>query len=537
MIDELVRVAVKAALAAAFQIEDIEPIISHPETRFGDASTNIAFILAARLKRSPQELATELAAALSGEFIDEASAVSGFVNVSLTNAFWVARLGEINSDLGHSLVGEGVKVEVEYISANPTGPTTIGNARGGFIGDVLANILNSQGYDVTREYYFNNAGTQITKLVEAVKAEAGLVTIPDEDRQYRGEYVAELAAEFKAELATKTDSELGELLTQTIFERWIKPAIANMGISFDAWFNERDLLVDGRFRETIKRLGDKGLVYERDGATWLDTGKLGVAREARVIIKSNGDPTYLGPDLAFHDDLFGRRGFNRSIKVLGADHIDQFPSVRAAVLALHPDKQFEVASHSWLRLMRDGKEVKVSKRLGQFVTVQEFIDEVGSDMARFMILQRAAETPMDFDLNLAKEQSTKNPLWYVMYAYARAHSILEQASQRGLSAISTVVTLSPEEVSLVRQINRFPALLSEIATDFSVHRLTFFGIETARVFHELYESERIIGLDKSVASRRLYVIQRYIAFMDGYWKLLGITPIKRMVAEPPAPAA
>jgi arginyl-tRNA synthetase len=532
MIIEPVRSAVADAVAAQFGVTAITPEITYPEPQFGDLATNVAFRLAKQLKRPPQEIAAELANAVTGSIIDEAVAIKGYVNLRLKNELWVQQLLAITSDYGHSTLGKGIKVEVEFISANPTGPTTIGNARGGYIGDTIARVLEAQGYEVTREYYFNNAGTQISKLVESVKVAAGLIKLPPEEVQYSGDYIKELADEFGGQLDSLSDDQLKQLITQVILKRWIQPAIEKMGIRFDSWFNEQDLLEDGSFEATIQKLRNQGLVYEQDGAVWLDTGKLGVAREARVIIKSNGDPTYLAPDIAFHDQLFGARGFDRSIKILGPDHIDQFPSVRAAVLALHPGKRLEMAGHQWFRLLRHGKEVKVSKRLGQFVTIEALIDEVGPDMARFMTLQRAADSHMDFDLDLARERSHKNPLWYVMYSYARAHSIIDQASKRGLSAINTIQELSPEEVALVRQMVRFPELVAEIATDYGVHRLTFFGIEVARLFHELYENERIIGLDKATASRRLYVMQQYIVFMDTYFKLLGITPIKHMEAEP-----
>lgn len=528
MIVEDVRDSVAEAVAAQFKVTDIVPEITHPETQFGDLATNVAFRLAATLKRSPQEIAAELATALAGGDIDEAVAVNGYVNIRLKNQVWVGQLKTVTKDYGRSQEGKGTKVQVEFISANPTGPTTIGNARGGYLGDTLARVLEYQGYDVTREYYFNNAGTQISKLVESVKASAGLVKIPDSEIQYRGAYIEELAHDYTAQLRSLPDPELRHLLTQAILERWIRPAIAQMGIHFDVWFNEQDLITDGSFEDTIKKLRDQGLVYAQDGAVWLDTGKLGVKREARVIVKSNGDPTYLAPDIAYHDQLFGKRGFDRAIKVLGPDHLDQFPSVKAAVLALHPDKQLDIASHQWFRLIRDGKEVKVSKRRGQFVTIAELIEEVGPDVARFMTLQRSADSPMDFDLGLAKEQSHKNPLWYVMYAYSRAHSIMEQASKRGLAPINTLTRLSGEEVALVRQISRFPALVTDIAADYGVHRLTFFGIEVARLFHDLYESERIIGLDKGQASRRLFVVAQFITFMEVYFDLLGITPVKHM---------
>lgn len=529
MILEDVQNAVRSAIKQQYSIDDIIPDITYPEPKFGDFATNIAFKLAKRVGQPPQAIAEALSVLIKAEgtnSIAGADAIKGFINLRMQNHFWIDQLHDIKPAYGANQLGAGKKIEVEYISANPTGPTTIGNARGGYIGDTLSNVLASSGYEVTREYYFNNAGTQISKLLESVKVAAGVITA--DEVQYSGEYINQLAAEFKDELAAKSDYELKEHVTQAILERWIRPAIEKMGIHFDNWFNERDLVTSGQLDQTIESLRQKQLVYERDGALWLDTGKMGLTRESRVLVKSNGDPTYLAPDIAFHDDMFGRRGFDAAIKILGADHVDQFPSVKAAAVALHPNKKLEVVVAQWFRLIKDGKEVKISKRLGQFVTIDELVDEVGSDVARFMTLMRSADTGMDFDLELAKEQSQKNPLFYVMYSYARANSILEQASSRSLTPISTVEELSEYEVALVRHMSRFPLLIAEIAKQYEVHHLTFFGIEAAKLFHDLYESERIIDLDKSKACRRLYVIKQYVVFMESYCKVLGITPVKRM---------
>jgi arginyl-tRNA synthetase len=454
----------------------------------------------------------------------------GFLNFTMSAQYWQDQLAAIDADYARSTFGAGHKVQVEFISANPTGPTTIGNARGGFLGDVLSRVLDRAGYDVTREYYFNNAGTQISKLLESVKMEAGITPETDE-RQYRGEYIAQLAAEFKPHLAEKSDSDLKELITTAILKRYIEPAVKAMGIEFDVWFNEIDLIKDGSFDETIKRLDEKGLVFKRDGATWLKTGELGDERGERVIIKSNGDPTYMAPDIAYHVNIFEKRRFDYSIKVLGPDHIAQFPSVYAAIHALFPDKEFRMASYQWLRVIRDGKEVKVSKRLGQFITVADLIDQVDMPVARFLTLMRSADSHMDFDLDLATEQSAKNPYYYVMYAYARAHSILAKAADRGLKPAGKPGQLSDAERAMIRAMTRLPEMIEEIAQDYGVHRLTFYGLELTKLFTDVYESTRIIDLPALEAADRLYVVQRFVTFMDVYWSLLGIEPQQRMTHE------
>jgi arginyl-tRNA synthetase len=503
------------------------------DAKFGDFATNAAMKLARELKLAPREIAEKLAGGLQADVPGVARvevAGPGFLNFAMTPEYWQGQLAAVGEDFGRSDLGKGKKVQVEFISANPTGPTTIGNARGGFLGDVLSRVLDRAGYEVVREYYFNNAGTQISKLLESVKMEAGV--LPEtEERQYRGEYISQLASEFKQQLAEKTDDELKTLITTTILKRYIEPAVKAMGIEFDVWFNEIDLIKDGSFAETIKRLDEKGLVFERDGATWLKTGELGDERGERVIIKSNGDPTYMAPDIAYHVNIFEKRRFDSAIKILGPDHIAQFPSVYAAIHALFPDKDFRMASYQWLRVVRDGKEVKVSKRLGQFITVADLIGQVGMPVARFLTLMRSADSHMDFDLDLATEQSAKNPYYYVMYAYARANSILAKAAERGLKPGDKPGTLNDAEVALTRAMSRLPEMLEEMAADYGVHRLTFYGLELTKLFTDVYESTRIIDLEPAEAAEKLYVVQQFVTFMNVYWSLLGIPAQQRMTRE------
>lgn len=500
------------------------------EMKFGDYVTNAAMVYAKELKRQPRAVAEELAAALltaSDEIQRAEVAGPGFINITLAPAVWHRVLADITPEYAQLQLGQGVKVQVEYISANPTGPTTIGNARGGFIGEVLSRVLDRAGYNVTREYYFNNAGTQISKLLESVMMEAGLLSETPE-RQYRGVYITELAQKFGSKLKTASDAEAKQLITAEILQRYIEPAVKKMGIVFDVWFNEEDLLVDGSFGRTLSLLKDKGLVFERDGAMWLKTGELGDERPERVIIKRNGDPTYMAPDIAYHANIFGVRGFDYAIKVLGPDHIAQFPSVYAAVHELFPEKRLRMASYQWLRVLRDGKEVKISKRLGQFITVEELIDAVTQPVALFLTLMRSPDSQMDFDLDLASEESARNPYYYVMYAYARANSLLIKLKQLGFEPAAKVEHLTELEMKLTKQMSLLPVMVAEMSEDFGVHRLTFYGIELAKTFQDYYETTRIIGLPASAAAQRLLFVRQFIIFMDVYWSLLGITPLRRM---------
>ncbi|MBW3538053.1 arginine--tRNA ligase [Candidatus Parcubacteria bacterium] len=505
---------------------DVQPEVTYAQAEFGDFSTNVAFGLAKQLKTAPRTVAERLAGEIKHPQIQSAQAAgAGFINITMTPGYWADRLAEIDQKYGSSRLGQGRKVQVEFISANPTGPLTLGNARGGFLGDVLARVLESCGYNVTREYYFNDAGTQIRKLVESVKAAAGIVS--PEEVQYRGQYIQKLAQEFRAELATKPEDELGNLLTQTIFQRYLKPSIEKMGIKFDVWFNEKDLAASGQFDRALERLRREGLVYEQDGAVWLKSSAFGDERD-RVLVKAGGDVTYLGNDIAYHLDIFEQRRFDVAIKEWGADHAGQVPSLRSTLRRLAPNKQLHFVIHQFVRLVREGKEVKISKRAGNIVTVDDLMDEVGPEVARFFFLMRSADSHMDFDLDLAKEESHKNPYWYVMYAHVRAHSILAQAGKKGLKPAAGTGGLNGLERQLVKQMTRFPELLQEIAADHGVHRLTFYGLELARAFHDYYESERIIDLDAQVAEDKLYLIQQFTVFMKSYFRVLGISLIERM---------
>lgn len=530
MIRDELAAAIKEAVKTKYDLVLDEVQVDYAQAGFGDFSSNVAFQLARELKKTPREIAAELAAEVHHESLEGAEAAgAGYLNMTLGQKYWQSELAAITPEYGRSEVGKGQKVQVEFISANPTGPTTIGNARGGFIGDVLSRVLEHSGYDVTREYYFNNAGTQISKLLESVKMEAGLVP-ETEERQYRGDYIAELALDFKEELASKSDDELKHLLTTAILKRYIEPAVEAMGIKFDVWFNEHGLIADGSFDKTVARLDELGLVFKRDGATWLKTGELGDERGERVIIKSTGDPTYMAPDIAYHVNIFGTRGFDYAIKVLGPDHVAQFPSVHAAVQALFPHKRFRMAGYQWLRVVREGKEVKVSKRLGQFITIKDLVEQVGLPVARFLTLMRSADSHMDFDLDLAREHSAKNPYYYVMYAYARAHSILAKAAERGLKPAETPGDLSETEMALIREMTRLPQMVAEMAEDYGVHRLTFYGLELAKLFTEFYERTRIIDMKPKQAADKLYFVAHFVTFMDVYWRLMGIEPQRRMEA-------
>ncbi len=527
------QMIIESAALAAFDLPEIPAFeASYVNSEFGDFSTNISFKLAGLLKMSPKQIAQKLVHELSDERLSKVEvAGAGYINMTASDQVWKDLLKSVNKDFGSSKYGAGQKVQVEFISANPTGPTTFGNARGGFIGDTVARVLRSQGYDVTSEYYFNDAGTQISKLVESVKVAAGLIEA--EDVQYKGQYIEELAEEFKAELKDATDQQAATILTTAIVKRYIEPAIGKMNVHFDIWFNEKSLGPDGKVKAAFAALEAKDLIYESDGAQWLASSKLGDERD-RVLVKSSGDLTYLANDIAYHLDIFTGRGFDRAIKDWGADHVGQVPSLSLVMKALVPDAELDFILHQWVRLMKDGHEVKMSKRAGSYVTVEEVVDIVGSDVARFFFLMRSADSQLDFDLGLAEEQSQNNPLYYVMYAYVRAKSILGKAKLAGLQPlVGESLALGHEQREVVKLMARWPELLGELSNSYTVHKLTHYGIEVATAFQKYYEAGQILTLPKAEASNQLYFLVKYCEFMDSYWSVLGIQPQEKMIREQP----
>ncbi len=515
---------IESACRQAFNLSDVEALCEPVEAKYGDYATNVALRLARGLKMTPTEVATKIVAAINHQAVAKAEVAGpGFINLTMQASWWGERLHEITDQYGAADLGKHKKVQVEFISANPTGPATVGNARGGYIGDVIARVLELTKHQVTREYYFNDGGTQIKKLGGSIKAAAGL---PSDEEQYQGEYVTELVKKLKP-TAKDSDEDVGARATELVFADYIKPAVAKMGIKFDVWFNEKSLMTSGQLASSIERLKEAGLVYEKDGAVWVGTEKLGDNQD-RVLMKSNGDPTYLGNDIPYHINIFDQRGFDVAIKVWGADHAANMRSLGLVMQKLFPKKSLVFVINQFVRLVKDGKEYRVSKRAGNFVTIEELIDLVGADVTRFFFLMHSADSHMDFDLNLAREQSQKNPFWYVMYSFARANSILKQADKRRYKPGAALSEPNAVERALIKQMVQWPELIAQMAQDYGVHRLTFFGMEIARRFHDYYESERIIDLGEAEASAKLYLVEQYITFMRVYFRTLGIEPRSEM---------
>lgn len=528
--------AIEAELGAELKDYNFELGYSS-EPQFGDFYCNAAMVYARPLKQSPRDIAEQLAQVIKRAVADVDKvevAGPGFLNLWMKPSYWQHELATITPEYARSSQGGGQKVQVEFISANPTGPLTLANARGGFLGDVIGNVLAWSGAAVTKEYYVNDGGGQVGKLVDSLKAEVGLPI--EGERQYRGQYLADLAAKIDPRQAS-SDEEVAKAAVAALL-REIKRAAERLGVTFDEWFSEQSLVSGGATKEMLEWLRTHHLVYEKEGATWLSSTDYDDERD-RVLVRSNGEPTYLLNDLAYHYNIFEKRHFTRSVKLWGADHAGQVPSLKLTTKRFAPSAQLDFVLIQFVRLIQDGKEVKMSKRAGTYVTIDELMDTLESALgdtsaaavARWFFLMRSADSHMDFDLDLAREQSAKNPYYYVMYAYARANSMLAKAKEHDLKPAKRSLGLNDAEHALVRGMSRLPELVSQMAEDYGVHRLTFYGQEMAKLFTDFYESERIIGLEPQAAAHKLYVVQQFIVFMDVYWRLLGIEPQRRMDRE------
>jgi arginyl-tRNA synthetase len=511
----------------------------------GDFSTNMALILAGKQKSNPRQIAAQLVAILEKEteLIDHLEiAGPGFVNIFLKARVWQHTLFPVLEQRDHfglSTIGNGKRVMVEFVSANPTGPLSVGHGRQAILGDTIARLLTATGHDVFREYYFNDAGRQMRVLGESTRARyLELLGLPSQfpEDGYQGDYIQDIAREMIAEhgdsLKDHTDvAPFTEKAKELIFKD-ITGTLQRMGIVFDNYFNEHTLYENGHVDSVVAELRAKGLVYEKEGATWFKTTEFGQEQD-RVIIKSSGEPTYRLPDIAYHREKF-RRNFDWLIDVFGSDHIATVPDVLAGVRALgYDDSKITVVLHQFVTLMRDGKQVKMSTRKATFVTVDELLDEVGVDVARFFFMMRKADSQLEFDLDLATKESQENPVYYVQYAHARICSILRQAGEKGVEKIplpdvDTSLLAEPEELQLLKSMAAFPAMIEDAATGLAPHRVIFFLMELAGQFHSYYNKHKVITDAIALSQSRLCLMEALqVVFQNGL-RIVGLTAPEEM---------
>ena len=538
-------------------------LIEVPENKeHGDYTTNIAFALTKILsakggsasggKKSSQEIAEYLVNKLKKQKVKDFSKIeaeNGFINFFLSPECLHYQIKEILKqknkygwmDIKKSPPSLKLRrtMQVEFISANPTGPLTIGNGRGGFYGDTLANILESQGHKVMREYYINDRGEQILLLGRSIKrAQGSPLLIPGTEEAvagmvpgisenlYKSEYINELAKQINKKLNA---GEAGQKAVELILKTYIRPVIKRLGIKFDNWFSEKSLYspASGEIMESLMR---RDFIYEKDGATWMKTSQLGDS-EDRVLIKKDGSETYFLSDILYHFDKFKIRKFDKVIDIWGADHHGYAPRLKAAIAAIGiPEDNLEIIITQLVRLVKNGKEVKISKRAGVFITLEELIDEVGLDAARFFFLMYSPNTHMDFDMELAKQRSEKNPVYYIQYAHARLSGILRKAHPTGDHPKGEKFKLLKEkgELNLIRKLAEFPELLSEVSRNYEVHRLPRYALELAREFHNFYEKYRVITEDKNLTSARLVLATATKIVLANALNLMGIKAPDKM---------
>jgi arginyl-tRNA synthetase len=512
----------------------------------GDFATNLAMKLARPYRRPPLELATLLAAKLvrDGSAPESSSPIEavevappGFLNVRLRPAALEAMVDGILAEpeaWGLAEPSSGRSVDVEFVSANPTGPLTIGNARGAFIGDLLSRVLEAGGQRVTREYYFNDSGAQIDNLGASVLAIRRGEAVPEEG--YHGDYVEALSRELPDEVWTAAQrpdadpaAEIGHWAAGVVRAR-IEASLERLGVHFDVWTSEGRLHDEGWVERAVELLRERGHVYEEDGAVWFRSTTFGDDKD-RVIYRADGRPTYFAADIGYVTEKFSR-GFEHLIYVWGADHHGTVARVRNAAQAMGYDPEaVQVLLYSWVRFVRDGVEVSMSKRAGEFITLDELLAEVGVDAARWFFASRAATTAIDFDIELAKKQSNENPVYYVQYAHARIASILRKAGDAGLTPAGTVAgTLATgPEAALARAIVRLPEVIEDAVADEETHGITAYATELATAFHAFYRDARVVDPDSPERSAsRLALARAAQLTLARTLELLGISAPESM---------
>jgi arginyl-tRNA synthetase len=505
-----------------------EIAVDYPKNEsFGDYMTNVAMMLGKILKKNPLEIAGEIVSAIprnDSEVFDKIEIVKpGYINFYLPQKYLRGVVGEINElgdKYGNSETGKGEKIHLDFVSANPTGPVTLGNGRGGTLGDAIASVLQKNGYEVWREYYVNDFGNQIKVLGHSV--------LKDEEAQYKGDYIDEISKRMEL----KDPFAVGQEAAKIILEEIIKPSMKKMGISFNEYFSEKSLHTGGEVENVFALLKEKDLIYEKDGAVWFRSVKFGDEKD-RVIKKSTGEVTYFGGDIAYHKNKF-ERGFFRAIDVWGADHHGDMKRVLGAVEALGYGGQLEIVITQLLRVIKDGKEFRMSKRKGTYVSIDDLLEEVGHDAVRFFFLMNSRDTHMTFDLDLAKEKSEKNPVFYVQYAHARICSILRKSESAKVQPLASQrlnleLLTHEKELGLIRELNKFPELVVEIAKTYEVHKLPHYAIRLADKFHSFYNE--LLVLDEknpALSAARLELVKSVKIVLAETLRLMGVSAPEKM---------
>mgnify|MGYP006270867769 CR=1 FL=1 len=540
------RAARNAHQSGALPNPDFPPVeLSEPKAdAHGDLATNFAMVMAKPQRMAPRQIAEALLAHLDdpdGVLEKAEIAGPGFINFFVRPAAWHPLLRTIHAArdrYGASDMGAGLRIQIEFVSANPTGPLHVGHGRGAAVGDSVARILAFCGYDVQREYYINDSGRQIRTLGESVFARyrelAGeAVRFPEDG--YQGDYIIELARDLQATRGAALQSLAREAAVEECARfaagrilAGIRDDLAEFGVEFEKWFSEQSLYDAGKVEAAIADLRERGLIYEADEALWFRSTDFGDEKD-RVVVRANGVTTYFASDIAYHKDKYDR-GMRRVVDVWGADHHGYIPRMRAAVSACgQPPEAFDVILVQLVNLLRGGAPVAMSSRAGEFVTLKNVVEEVGADAARFIFLTRHYDSKLDFDLELAKRKTNDNPVYYVQYVHARISSIGVKATEQGIVADgepddAAIARLTePEEIALIKLLARFPEVVAAAGRLMEPHRVTYYLLELAAGFHGYYNKHKVLTEDDELTAGRLYLVRAVRQVIAGGLSLLGVS--------------
>ena len=544
MIKEKIQEKVKLALQA-LAIQDSNIIVQNPRNQQDvDYATNIAMLLSKKLDKSPSNIAskiiTEIESKDDGFFDTITIAGPGFINFKINSNQYLKNLPFIikeGSNYGRSEIGKGQKALVEFVSANPTGPLTIGHGRGAIIGEFASTILDWNGYQVEREYYFNNAGRQMRVLAESVYARYNeslnqKAEFPEDG--YKGEYINSIAKQLSSKCsdelsATKKLEFIKDYSEKTIFEQ-IKKTLKKIGIIFDNFFNENELYKNKEIYKIVAILKEKNLIYEKDGATWFKASDLGLNQD-RVLIKSSGEPTYRLPDIAYHKNKFDRN-YDVIIDVFGADHLDAYPDVIGACEALGYDKsKVKVLVHQFVTIQDGGKPIKMSTRKANFISLDDLIDEVGADVVKYFFAMRGMNSHLNFDLGLAKDESDQNPVFYIQYAYARIINILNKAHDEGFSLDDNFdygLLDKKEEIAITKSLLTFPDLIKKAGSSMEPQMIANYLMDIASSFHHYYAVHKVITEKRELSIARLNLINAVKQVLYNGLNILNISTPNKM---------
>ena len=548
-----IQIIIHDALEKARQAGELELspfpeiVVEKPkDEKMGDFSTNIAMTLARSERKNPKMIAESVVRYLkNGDLSQVEIAGPGFINLKMSHEFFLQRLKNVvkqGDDFGQTDVGQGTKVLIEFVSANPTGPLHVGHGRGAAVGDALARILKKSGYDLSTEYYINDVGNQMNFLGRSTwlryrELLGEAIEFPDD--HYRGEYIKDIANEIVKqkgnEFLNKPEEECLPFFRKFAKDnilKGIQKDLTEFRVNFDNWFSEQSLYDDSSVEKAIEWLRGKGHIYEKDGAVWLKSSAFNDDKD-RVIVKKTGEKTYFCSDIAYHQNKINR-GFKKIINLMGADHHGYVPRMEAVLEAMGYDKKiFKILLIQFVSLLRAGEKVSMSTRAGEFETLKDVVSEVGVDVARYYFLMRSSDTHLDFDLELAKQETSENPVFYIQYAHARICSIFRTAGEKGVvwnrsNEVDLSLLVEGEEFGIIRAVLAFPEIVEKSARALEVHRISHYLLDMVSRFHGYYSRHRVISDDKALTLARLFLLDAIRITIRNGFDLMGISAPEKM---------